>query len=207
MNNNIEQGTQPPQKDNTLKIVLIIVGSIAGVAIVGIVGFLLLTYTIFNRSVEIYEETKEEIEEKFEENNSTSGNENNTEENNSTEPISPSVPGEYDNIHKIDYRTFNEMIANQETFVIVISQTSCGHCIAYKPIFDETLREHNIKGYELDLQEANKTDLEDFLETYPVEGTPTTMIFTKGIYEEEMLVSVQQKEAITNFLKKYNLVK
>ena len=194
-----QNSDQTPQKDNTLKIVLIVVGSIAGVAIVGIVGFLLLISTIFNKSVEIYEETKEEIEEKFEENNN--------EENNYSEPIGPSVAGEYANIHKIDYKTFNEMIANKETFVIVISQTSCSHCIAYKPIFDETLREHNIKGYELDLQVANKTDLEDFLETYPVEGTPTTMIFTKGVYEEEMRVSVQQKDAITNFLKKYNLVK
>lgn len=202
--NNI--GVQPPKKDNTLKIVLIIVGSVAGVAIIGIAGFIFLMYTIFNKSIELYEETKDEVFEQYDNNSSGDSENNYNEDDYSSEPNKEPVQ-EYDNIHKVDYKTFKEMIENKESFVIVISQTSCGHCITYKPIFDEALRENNIKGYELDLQVTSQHDRTEFLDTYPVEGTPTTMIFTNGILEEEMLVSVQEKVAITNFLKKYNLIK
>jgi len=189
------------QKDNSLKIALIIIGSVVGVVVLGIIAFLFLTFTIFNKNLETYEEKKDQNY-----NSSSSGENNYQEEEEEPEEILPPVQ-EFTNIHKIEYRTFKEMIEHKETFVIVISQTSCGHCIVYKPIFDEALRANNLTGYELDLQVATKEDRVEFLDTYPIDGTPTTMIFTNGELEEEMLISVQQKDVITNFLKKYNLVK
>ena len=52
--------------------------------------------------------------------------------------------------------------------------------------FCEALRENNIQGYELDLQVEEYENKLEFLDNYDVEGTPTTMIFTNGIPEEDL---------------------
>ena len=52
----------------------------------------------------------------------------------------------------------------------------------------------------------NQTDRNDFLSRFNISSTPTTMIFTNGVPEEETLVGTQSPEEVTNFLKKYNLI-
>ena len=205
MNENMNQ--QPKKKGDGLKIALIIILSIGGVLLVGVIGFFVLMLTIFNIASTEYEEQKEEIYEKWEDSNSSSGD---TEDNEEDEEIiedeeEPSQPT-YEFINNISYQTFNEMIDNGETFVILISQRDCGHCIAFKPYYNQAMQENNIKGYELDVQMLNQTDRSDFLSRFNISSTPTTMIFTNGVPEEETLVGTQPPEEVTNFLKKYNLI-
>ena len=101
MNQNIN-GEQTPQKDNTLKIVLIIVGIVGGILVVGVAGFLFLFYTIFNKSVELIDETKDEIIEQYEDNNnsSSSGNHNNNDHNSDEEDFV--IQENYSNIEKTE---------------------------------------------------------------------------------------------------------
>ena len=43
---------------------------------------------------------------------------------------------------------FKKMIDEKRSFVIVISQTYCSHCIAYKPVFNDVLKRNKINGYD-----------------------------------------------------------
>ena len=203
MNENMNQ--QPNKKGDGLKIALIIILSIGGVLLVGVIGFFVLMLTIFNIASTEYKEAKEEIYEKWEDSNYSSGDTENDEEDEDIIEDKPTQPT-YEFINNISYQTFNEMIDNGETFVILISQRDCGHCVAFKPYYNQALQENNIIGYELDVQMLNQTDRSDFLSRFNISSTPTTMIFTNGVPEEETLVRTQPPEEVTNFLKKYNLI-
>ena len=203
MNENMNQ--QPKQKGDGLKIALIIILSIGGVLLVGVIGFFVLMLTVFNIASTEYKETKEEIYEKWEDSNSSSEDTENDEEDEDIIEDKPTQPT-YEFINNISYQTFNEMIDNGETFVILISQRDCGHCVAFKPYYNQAMQENNIIGYELDVQMLNQTDRSDFLSRFNISSTPTTMIFTNGVPEEETLVGTQPPEEVTNFLKKYNLI-
>jgi thiol-disulfide isomerase/thioredoxin len=203
MNENMNQ--QPKKKGDGLKIALIIILSIGGVLLVGVIGFFVLMLTIFNIASTEYKETQEEIYEKWEDSNSSSGDTENDEEDEDIIEDKPTQPT-YEFINNISYQTFNEMIDNGETFVILISQRDCGHCVAFKPDYNQAMKENNIIGYELDVQMLNQTDRSDFLSRFNISSTPTTMIFTNGVPEEETLVGTQPPEEVTNFLKKYNLI-
>ena len=196
---------QPKQKGDGLKIALIIILSIGGVLLVGVIGFFVLMLTVFNIASTEYKETKEEIYEKWEDSNSSSEDTENDEEDEDIIEDKPTQPT-YEFINNISYQTFNEMIDNGETFVILISQRDCGHCVAFKPYYNQAMQENNIIGYELDVQMLNQTDRSDFLSRFNISSTPTTMIFTNGVPEEETLVGTQPPEEVTNFLKKYNLI-
>lgn len=196
---------QPKKKGDGLKIALIIILSIGGVLLVGVIGFFVLMLTIFNIASTEYKEAKEEIYEKWEDSNSSSGDTENDEEDEDLIEDKPTQPT-YEFINNISYQTFNEMIDNGETFVILISQRDCGHCVAFKPYYNQAMQENNIIGYELDVQMLNQTDRSDFLSRFNISSTPTTMIFTNGVPEEETLVGTQPPEEVTNFLKKYNLI-
>ena len=203
MNENMNQ--QPKKKDDGLKIALIIILSIGGILLVGVIGFFVLMLTIFNIASTEYKEAKEEIYEKWEDSNSSSEDTENDEEDEDIIEDKPTQPT-YEFINNISYQTFNEMIDNGETFVILISQRDCGHCVAFKPYYNQAMQENNIIGYELDVQMLNQTDRSDFLSRFNISSTPTTMIFTNGVPEEETLVGTQPPEEVTNFLKKYNLI-
>ena len=184
MNQNLDpniNGAQPPKKDNTLKIVLIIMGSIFGIIIVGIIAFFFLVYVIFNKSVEIFEENREEIYENYNDNNYKDEENNDYKDEENDEEL----PSEYSNIEKLTLDELKDLIAKKRSFVIVISQTYCGHCIDYKPVFNEALKDNNIIGYELDLLTLKKSEYEDFNNLLTVTGTPTTFIYIDGVVQQE----------------------
>lgn len=106
---------------------------------------------------------------------------------------------EYSNIKKISLKTLKKMIAKEEDFILLISQTYCSHCIEYKPIFNEALIDSNLIGYELDIATLSENDYYEFADLFPtVDGTPTTLFFKEGkeISEESRMVGYQEKESV-----------
>ncbi len=206
MNQNIN-GEQIPQKDNTLKIVLMIVGIVGGVLVVGVAGFLFLFYTIFNKSVELIEETKEDIREQYEDNNnsSSSGNHDNNDDNTDGEDFV--IQENYSNIEQLSFKNFKRKIENKESFVILISQTTCSHCIAFKPIYNEVFKKNNTVGYELDLLTLTQDERLEFVNMLEIDGTPTTLIYIDGVVQEEKKIGVITETDLTNYLSKYGFIR
>lgn len=118
----------------------------------------------------------------------------------------PEITTEYSNIEQLSLSSFKEMIKKKRSFVVVISQTYCSHCIVYKPIYNEVLKEHNSKGYELDVYGLSQTVRTDFLNKYGINGTPTTLIFIDGVLQKDRIEGMVEKQYLVDFLSKYGFI-
>lgn len=117
---------------------------------------------------------------------------------------------EYSNIKKISFKTLKKMINKEESFILLISQTYCSHCIAFKPIFNEVLYDSNLIGYELDIATLSEDDYYEFADMFPtVSGTPTTVFFKDGIElsEESRMVGYQEKDVTIEVFKENGFIK
>lgn len=93
----------------------------------------------------------------------------------------------------IDYSDFEGMIDKNDTNVVVVGQTSCGHCIAFKPAINSVAEDYDVTINYLNLTEMTEDeynsftqDLKDIEYNDPdfVEkgsfGTPLTLIIENG---------------------------
>lgn len=71
-------------------------------------------------------------------------------------------------------------IRNQETFMLVLSQTGCSHCEQYLPELDRTLQEYDLKAYVLNITNNSDEDNKTLGQIVNFSGTPTTLFFTDG---------------------------
>ena len=73
-----------------------------------------------------------------------------------------------------------EKIDNKESFILVISQTTCSHCAEYKPRIKKVLAKYEVTGYyiEKDLLSAEETIQLNNIAN--ISGTPATIFITDG---------------------------
>lgn len=82
---------------------------------------------------------------------------------------------------QIDYKQYKEMINKKESFVLVVSQSTCSHCAEYKPKLIKIAKKHNINIYYIDYDLESSKNQEEFLENNNLTGsTPTTLFIKKG---------------------------
>lgn len=92
----------------------------------------------------------------------------------------------YDNIasksylKEIKYKDVIEKINNKDTFVLLISQTTCSHCLEYKPKLETVANKEKINIYYIEYDLLSKEDTENFNKYISFSGTPTTVFFTSG---------------------------
>ena len=88
---------------------------------------------------------------------------------------------------EITIKELQEKIEKEDTFILIITQTNCSHCEAFKPVLKDVLKEYDIIGYEINTANIADEDKDLYSELVPnVNGTPTTVFFKKG---EEITVS------------------
>ena len=90
--------------------------------------------------------------------------------------INSPKPGE---LKQITYSELQELINNQEDFILIVSQSTCSHCMTYKPKVKKISEEYGIITYymDYDLEEEKETFMKDFNFH---SGTPTTLFFKNG---------------------------
>lgn len=121
-------------------------------------------------------------------------------------------------ITKIDYEQYDKLISSDGTHVIVVGQTTCPHCISFKPAINAVAKDYNITMNYLNLQKLEQEEEEKFFESlktieYNDEeflndgsvGTPLTLVVedgkVKGYISGERTTSQLVRE-----LKKMNLI-
>lgn len=67
----------------------------------------------------------------------------------------------------------------KETFILLITQDKCPHCMNFKPKMDKILKEHHILAYEIN-NTALKTN-PNLSNTFSISGTPTTIFIKDGV--------------------------
>ncbi len=98
---------------------------------------------------------------------------------------------EFSNLAKLDYKTYQCLYDSDETFTLVITQSTCGYCEQYKPVINEYAGKHNIPVYYLEIDTMDSQDSQaaisslSYFEENPEWGTPTTL-------------AVKDKKAIAN---------
>ena len=107
------------------------------------------------------------------------------------------------NLEKITHKEINEKIDNKDSFILVVSQSTCSHCASYKPKLKQIAQEYKTDIYYIDYDEEK--DEEKFLEEFDLDGaTPITLFFKDG--EQESLLNrlegdVSKETAIKKFKK------
>lgn len=83
--------------------------------------------------------------------------------------------------NEIDFETFENLLNDEESFVLVIGSSQCGHCSDYQVTMDEIINEYGldikyINVINLSSKETSKLDAK----THYNYSTPTTVFFKDG---------------------------
>ncbi len=108
--------------------------------------------------------------------------------------------------------TFNELqekANNKETFILLVSQTNCSHCLEFKPTFKKVLAKYDITAYNIELDKLNteeKTKLKDIAN---VTSTPTTVFIDNGEEKStsQRLVGTVTEDRVIKRLKALGYIK
>ena len=82
--------------------------------------------------------------------------------------------------NKIEYKALVEKIENKEDVIVLISQTTCGHCASYKPKLQDIANKYKIDIYYIDvdlLSEEENTELKKYIN---FSATPATVFLKNG---------------------------
>lgn len=88
---------------------------------------------------------------------------------------------------KLSVEELEEKVNNKETFILVVTQTTCGHCISYKPTLESVLEETSQIAYEIDIQPLSQEVRQRVYKIAKVSGTPTTVFIFNGVEQDTSL--------------------
>lgn len=84
------------------------------------------------------------------------------------------------NLVELSYNEVIEKINNKDTFILVISQTTCFHCARYKPIIDEIAKKHNLTVYFVESDLFSEEEGKNFITYINFDSTPVTVFLKNG---------------------------
>lgn len=86
---------------------------------------------------------------------------------------------------EIQYFALMEKFENKDDFILLLSQTGCGHCTNYKPKLKTVANDYKIKVYYIEVDLLSNDEF-DVLSSYVnFTGTPTTVFIKNGIEDPE----------------------
>lgn len=87
---------------------------------------------------------------------------------------------EYPYIHELTFNELESKLDNQDSFVLIITQTGCSHCEAYLPVVQNVSNKYKVDFYVLNrtnISDEERTKLKNIAN---ISGTPTTLFYTSG---------------------------
>lgn len=85
------------------------------------------------------------------------------------------------NLISLTYNQVQEKVKNKESFILVISQSTCTHCASYKPKLEQIASNYKIDIYYIDYNLETKENQTKFLEKFNLDGsTPITIFIKEG---------------------------
>ena len=73
-----------------------------------------------------------------------------------------------------------EKINNKESFILLISQTTCSHCAEFKPHFKKVLAANKVTAYYIEKDLLNADEENELKTIANITGTPTTIFIVDG---------------------------
>ena len=81
---------------------------------------------------------------------------------------------------QINYNELMEKIEKKESFVLLISQTTCSHCMNYKPKLKKVANKYEIEVYYIEFDLFSEDEKKKVKENFNFEGTPQTIFVING---------------------------
>ena len=110
---------------------------------------------------------------------------------------------------ELSIKELKEKCENKESFILVISQTTCSHCAEYKPRIKKVLAKYEITGYYIEKDLLSEEETAELANIANINGTPTTVFIENG--EEgsttTRLIGAKSVEAIESRLKAMGYIK
>lgn len=112
-------------------------------------------------------------------------------------------------LFELKYDDVIEKFNNKEDFVLVISQTTCAHCISYKPVLRSISKKYKIKTYYIDVDLLNDKETEELKKYVSYSDTPSTLFIKDGTESTRAnrIVGEATEEKIVSKLKQNNFIK
>ncbi len=81
---------------------------------------------------------------------------------------------------EIKYNKVIEKINKKDNFVLLISQTTCSHCMDFKPKLASVAKDYEVTIYYLEVDLLKDTERDELKKHFNYSGTPTTIFITDG---------------------------
>lgn len=106
---------------------------------------------------------------------------------------------------ELNYSQVQEKINNKDSFILIVSQSTCSHCASYKNELKKVIKEYTINIYYIDYDKETENNKTEFLNSFNLDGsTPITLFINDG-KETSLLNRIEgetnKKNAITKFKK------
>ncbi len=73
-----------------------------------------------------------------------------------------------------------EKINNKEDFVLLLSQTTCEHCMDFKPKLNKVSKKYKLYTYYIEVNLLNDEERQGLKNIISYDGTPTTVFIFNG---------------------------
>ena len=84
---------------------------------------------------------------------------------------------------EIKYDEVIKKVDKKDTFVLLLSQTTCSHCAEYKPKLSRISKKYKVMVYYLETDLLKEKEEKEIKKLFNYSGTPTTVFVIKG-YEK-----------------------
>jgi len=82
--------------------------------------------------------------------------------------------------NEIQYKEIINKIENDESFVVLISQTTCNHCASFKPKMERVANKHKLDVYFVEVDLLTDEERAEFKKYINFDGTPVTVFIKNG---------------------------
>ncbi len=106
---------------------------------------------------------------------------------------------------RINYKQYQNKIKKKESFILVVSASTCSHCAEYKPKLIKIAKKNKINIFYIDYDLESSKDQKEFLDDNKLNGsTPITLFIKNGKQTnifDRIEGDVSQDKAIDKFKK------
>lgn len=108
---------------------------------------------------------------------------------------------------ELTYDEYETKIKNKDSFVLLMWQTGCSHCISFEPTLNKIISYYNLEIYSINLANITNDEYSKIENKTYITGTPTTVVFKDGVTQTKKLIGDRDTETVLEFLARYNYLK
>lgn len=108
---------------------------------------------------------------------------------------------------ELTYDEYETKIKNKDSFVLLMWQTGCSHCVSFEPTLNKIISYYNLEIYSINLANITNDEYSKIENKTYITGTPTTVVFKDGVTQTKKLIGDRDTETVLEFLARYNYLK